>query len=80
MPMHPQECLSIGLAPRMFPATGSQPGWKLGSIGYHGDDGRFYNGTGNGTHFGPTFGKEVTMFRNCFYTFRSLKQYICCEE
>lgn len=30
-------------------------GWEAGTIGYHGDDGFAYMGSGKGTPFGPTF-------------------------
>jgi hypothetical protein len=30
-------------------------GWEAGTIGYHGDDGYLYLGSGKGTAFGPTY-------------------------
>lgn len=44
----------IGLARRGLPVQ-SLPGWKAGSYGYHGDDGKIFGGSGEGTDFGPTF-------------------------
>jgi len=31
------------------------PGWKDGSFGYHGDDGKIFGGNGRGEDYGPTF-------------------------
>eukprot|EP00873_Tetraselmis_striata_P020327 jgi/Tetstr1/440591/TSEL_003075.t1 len=31
------------------------PGWKDGSYGYHGDDGKIFGGSGRGEDYGPTF-------------------------
>lgn len=32
-----------------------QPGWRKGSWGYHGDDGKSYDGAGFVKEYGPTF-------------------------
>ena len=51
------QCVSIGLATRRFPLLGKQPGWDRHSIGYHGDDGALFHGSGTGSSdFGPSFG------------------------
>mmetsp|Transcript_18822 Transcript_18822/g.52489 ORF Transcript_18822/g.52489 Transcript_18822/m.52489 type:complete len:547 (-) Transcript_18822:205-1845(-) len=46
--------IGIGLAKRGI-TSNCLPGWKPGSYGYHGDDGKIFNGVGNGESFGPTF-------------------------
>uniref|UniRef100_A0A7S3LPJ5 SPRY domain-containing protein n=1 Tax=Aplanochytrium stocchinoi TaxID=215587 RepID=A0A7S3LPJ5_9STRA len=52
-------CLSIGLATDRFPEKRQQPGWRHGSWGYHGDDGKCFHRTLN-QGFGEleTFGLE----------------------
>ncbi|XP_037050573.1 E3 ubiquitin-protein ligase NRDP1-like [Bradysia coprophila] len=44
--------IAIGLAPKGY-LINQQPGCRLGSIGYHGDNGKFFNGNGIGEVFGP---------------------------
>ena len=56
------QCVSIGLATRHFPLLGKQPGWDRQSIGYHGDDGALFHGSGTGSrNFGPSFGAGDTV-------------------
>ena len=45
-------CIAIGAASIDHPMT-NQPGWVVGSIGYHGDDGCIFNVSGTGCSFGP---------------------------
>ncbi|KAG1703162.1 hypothetical protein DVH05_008074 [Phytophthora capsici] len=53
---------SIGLVNSKFPLVGKQPGWTRRSYGYHGDDGRYYNGTAfEGRPFGPMFKAGCTV-------------------
>src|SRR5690625_2333054 len=47
--------IGIGVGINKFPLARAMPGWLSGSLGYHGDDGNFYQGTGHGSSFGPTF-------------------------
>ena len=35
----------------------SQPGWKSGSYGYHGDEGKLFVSSGFGVPYGPKFFK-----------------------
>jgi hypothetical protein len=49
-----QTLQGIGLAKKGI-ATNALPGWKSGSYGYHGDDGKAFGGSGAGRDFGPTF-------------------------
>ena len=37
------DCISIGLVPKNYPLKDVQPGWGLGSYGYHSDDGQIFN-------------------------------------
>ena len=46
--------IGIGVATGTFPLS-RLPGWDLNSIGYHGDDGFCFVGTGHGVPFGPGF-------------------------
>ena len=57
-----RSCVSIGLATRRFVLYGRQPGWDKHSLGYHGDDGNLYHGSGrSGRRFGPRFGAGDTV-------------------
>jgi len=38
-------CVAIGLALPSFALNGLMPGWRPDSFGYHGDDGRFFDGS-----------------------------------
>eukprot|EP00026_Physarum_polycephalum_P010178 Phypoly_transcript_10330.p1 GENE.Phypoly_transcript_10330~~Phypoly_transcript_10330.p1 ORF type:complete len:419 (+),score=91.97 Phypoly_transcript_10330:43-1299(+) len=53
-------CIAIGLAWARFPIVGKQPGWTLGSYGYHSDDGRAFN-PGRNFKYGPKFGPGDTV-------------------
>lgn len=44
--------IAIGVARRTYPKN-RHPGWNKGSIAYHADDGKIFNGSGIGDHFGP---------------------------
>ncbi|XP_071956752.1 SPRY domain-containing protein 3-like [Antedon mediterranea] len=44
--------VAIGLARRNYPKS-RHPGWNYGSIAYHADDGKLFNGVGQGDPFGP---------------------------
>lgn len=47
--------ISIGFAEENFKKT-RHPGWEQHSFGYHGDDGKLYQGQGRtDLHFGPTY-------------------------
>lgn len=48
-------CISVGLATKSFLLHHKQVGWDSESLGYHGDDGHLYHGTGR-LRFGPVFG------------------------
>jgi hypothetical protein len=55
-------CVSIGLCLGPFVLSGWQPGWDAFSLGYHGDDGRFFHGTGRSSRScGPSFGPGDTV-------------------
>eukprot|EP01117_Protostelium_nocturnum_P008754 TRINITY_DN3138_c0_g2_i1.p1 TRINITY_DN3138_c0_g2~~TRINITY_DN3138_c0_g2_i1.p1 ORF type:complete len:555 (-),score=134.48 TRINITY_DN3138_c0_g2_i1:1172-2836(-) len=45
--------IGIGIAPRGY--KNAEPGWRIGSFGYHGDDGRVYHNSGWGKAWGPTY-------------------------
>jgi hypothetical protein len=50
-------CVSIGLCSNAFKLKRKQAGWDTNSLGYHGDDGFLYHGTGLSSHrYGPRFG------------------------
>ena len=55
------ECVAVGLGTARFPLSGSQPGWKIASVGYHSDDGNLFRATGNGRPYGPRFGDGDTV-------------------
>lgn len=55
------QMVSIGLCSVHFPKSGQQPGWRELSCGYHGDDGHKFCGNGQGTAYGPTYGKGDTV-------------------
>ena len=57
----PAACVAIGLAKRSFPLCGRMPGWDSHSVGYHGDDGCAFHGSGMGWNFGPSFGPGDTV-------------------
>ncbi len=44
--------ISIGLTCKEYPIN-RHPGWDKESIGYHGDDGMIFIGSGAGVKFGP---------------------------
>jgi len=44
--------IAIGLARKNYPKH-RHPGWNTGSIAYHADDGKIFNGSGVGDAFGP---------------------------
>ena len=39
-------------------ALNRMPGWEYNTIGYHGDDGKFFYEAGMGKKFGPLFGNN----------------------
>ena len=43
-----EQMVSIGLVPGGAKSVGHQPGWRRGSVGYHGDDGHVFVGSGRG--------------------------------
>jgi hypothetical protein len=55
------ECVAVGLGTARFPLSGSQPGWKNASVGYHSDDGNLFRATGHGRPYGPRFGDGDTV-------------------
>ena len=55
------ECVAVGLGTARFPLSGSQPGWKNASVGYHSDDGNLFRATGQGCSYGPRFGDGDTV-------------------
>lgn len=52
--------IAIGLARRNYPSK-RHPGWVKGSIAYHADDGKLFEGRGTGEPFGPRCHKGDTM-------------------
>lgn len=48
-------CMGIGLS-KEGGDLNRMPGWDPSCYGYHGDDGNFFNSSGNGTPYGPKFG------------------------
>ncbi|KAG2484878.1 hypothetical protein HYH03_016362 [Edaphochlamys debaryana] len=52
--------IAVGFADKNFKLT-RQPGWEVGSYGYHGDDGKKFCGSGMGEEYGPTFGAGDTV-------------------
>ncbi|XP_065198747.1 SPRY domain-containing protein 3-like [Sycon ciliatum] len=44
--------VAIGVAHSKYP-FGQHPGWKKFSVAYHADDGKLFNGRGDGEQFGP---------------------------
>lgn len=52
--------IAIGLARRDYPKY-RHPGWNKGSIAYHADDGKMFNGSGVGDAFGPKCHKGDVM-------------------
>ncbi|GLC55921.1 hypothetical protein PLESTB_001044600 [Pleodorina starrii] len=52
--------IAIGFADKSFKLT-RQPGWEIGSYGYHGDDGKKFIGSGHGEDYGPTFSTGDTV-------------------
>jgi SPRY domain len=56
------ECLVVGLATADFDLLDRMPGWDSNSIGYHGDDGGLFYGTGSmSRRIGPSFGVGDTI-------------------
>lgn len=49
---------SVGLVSSASYSQRSHIGWKEGSLGYHGDEGSIYAGSGESSAFGPTFGLD----------------------
>ena len=41
-------CVSVGLSNKRFPLQGKQAGWDRNSLGWHGDDGCIFHGSGRG--------------------------------
>jgi len=60
-PGGPIPCVAIGIACNLFPLKERMPGWDAHSFAYHGDDGKFYHGSGFGVPCGPTFGAGDTV-------------------
>lgn len=52
--------IAIGVARKSYPKN-RHPGWNKGSIAYHADDGKIFNGSGIGDHFGPRCNKGDIM-------------------
>ncbi|XP_052066245.1 SPRY domain-containing protein 3-like [Mytilus californianus] len=52
--------IAIGVAKKTYPKN-RHPGWNKGSIAYHADDGKIFNGSGIGDHFGPRCNKGDVM-------------------
>lgn len=52
--------IAIGLARKDYPLN-RHPGWNLGSIAYHADDGKIFVGSGTGDPFGPRCHKGDVM-------------------
>ena len=52
--------IAIGLAKTSYPLH-RHPGWNSGGVGYHADDGKLFNGKGDGSEFGPTCTTGDTM-------------------
>ena len=52
--------LGIGLGPSCYSLT-AMPGWNIGSIGYHADDGRLYHSAPYGRRFGVDCHLKDTM-------------------
>ena len=46
--------ISVGLCPHQS-FLNALTGWQDGTFGYHGDDGKKFEGNGMGQHYGPTF-------------------------
>uniref|UniRef100_A0A8C6WSR9 SPRY domain containing 3 n=1 Tax=Neogobius melanostomus TaxID=47308 RepID=A0A8C6WSR9_9GOBI len=44
--------IALGLAPQDYPKN-RHPGWSRGSVAYHADDGKLFQGSGVGDVFGP---------------------------
>jgi SPRY domain/F-box domain len=56
------QCLVVGLATSDFDLLDRMPGWDGNSIGYHGDDGGLFYGTGSmSRRIGPSFGVGDTV-------------------
>ena len=67
--------VGVGLAPLGYPLEAKMVGWVQGSVGYHGDDGKLYHNTGQGSDFHNRFGEGDTVgcgivvrTRDVFYT------------
>ena len=57
-----EPCVSIGVATVAFPLRGKQAGWDTHSVGYHGDDGELYHGSGmSQLSYGPRYGAGDTV-------------------
>ncbi|BFZ04285.1 hypothetical protein BsWGS_07324 [Bradybaena similaris] len=52
--------VAIGLAKQNYPMR-RHPGWNIGSIAYHADDGKLFHGSGMGVRFGPKCSKGDIM-------------------
>lgn len=52
--------IALGLARRDYPKN-RHPGWSRGSVAYHADDGKLFQGSGVGDAFGPRCFKGDTM-------------------
>jgi hypothetical protein len=53
----PNRAVGIGLGGG-FTDVEKMPGWMAGSWGYHSDDGRKFSGSGWGSTYAQTFGKD----------------------
>jgi len=53
-------CVAVGLGRENFPNEGYLPGWKMGSFGFHSDDGKVYYNSVSRTYAG-TFGRGDTI-------------------
>ncbi|VVU94633.1 SPRY domain [seawater metagenome] len=55
------ECISIGFGTKLYPLVGSQLGWAYNSVGFHSDDGKYYNNSGHGKNYDQPWGAGDTI-------------------
>ncbi|TYZ64901.1 hypothetical protein PybrP1_001124 [[Pythium] brassicae (nom. inval.)] len=67
---------AIGVCEQRFNLVGKQPGWTSTSYGYHGDDGHFFHGSGEGRHFGPSFDVGDTVGCGVRRSMRDLRSFV----